>query len=471
MEAWKHGGMDGTKCSYFSISLIEKNTVMKKNNAKFLTILICFISSGIACGQWVSVLDNVTPVDIAISPDYINDQTVYILDDEQRLWISESGGMNWTTLYEAADAQDPSQTVLDILLSPNFRNDNAIVMIHKDGTAKVSADRGQQWFTLPVPEGTSGIVFSAKVMTDYSMFAITGAYGPVKFYKSPNGGAAWDLVSDLGIGGGFYCRLWNSSDTASISHMALLYDNRTVYMTADAGGVWANSFEAQVSVRDFVFSPKFSEDQTVFVADASEIFKSESSGSELSWLSTGTFPDSYGIKFAISPGYAGDQTIFAAIDKVGILRSDNGGITWNEFNDGFGSTLPISIAISQHEPYTLFAGSMQSGGTPDKLWRYQTSSGTAEHDQLSSLDFYNFPNPFSTETEIIFETPSAGHVKLCIYDITGKNIKVLVNENLGKGMHQVKLNCDDKHLYPGIYFCRLEAKDRSQVIKLIAGQW
>jgi photosystem II stability/assembly factor-like uncharacterized protein len=440
---------------------------MKKNIAIFMIILTCFIGSRIAYGQWVSILDNVTPVDIAISPDYIHDQTVYILDDEKRILISESGGSNWVVIYEATDPSNPAQAVRDILLSPNFKNDDAIVIIHKDGTAELSADRGQQWFSLPVPEGTSGIVFSPKMIDDYKMFLVTGAYGPVKFYNSSNGGATWNFVSDLGIGGGFYCRLWNSIDTASIGNMAVLYDNSKVYITSDAGLVWTNSFSAQVSVRDLVFSPVFSEDSTIFVADADEIFKNENSGDELSWVSKGAYEGSFGIKFAISPGYQQDQTIFAAVDQVGIIRSTNGGESWNEFNQGFGSTLPISIAISQNEPYTLFAGSMQTGGVPDKLWRFQTTSGISDQVQLSNLEFRNYPNPFSSETEITFETPSAGHVELNILDLTGKKLNVLVDGNLGKGIHKVKLNSEDANLSPGIYFCRLVAWDRMQVIRII----
>jgi photosystem II stability/assembly factor-like uncharacterized protein len=440
---------------------------MKRINAKFMIMLIFFISSVIANGQWVSVLDNVTPVDIAISPDYIHDQTVYILDDERKLWISETGGFNWTVLYEAPDPSDPSQAVLDIALSPNFKNDNAIVMIHKDGTVELSADRGQQWFTMPVPDGTTAVLFSPKMMEDYKVFSVTGAYGPVKFYKSLNGGGSWNLVSDLGLGGGFYCRLWNSNDTASVDNMALLYDNMTVYVTSDAGLVWTNSFSAQVSVRDLVLSPRFSEDRTMFVADAFEILKNEDGGSELSWVSSGTFEGSYGIKFAISPGYQQDQIVFAAVDQVGIIRSTNGGDSWSEFNDGFASFLPISIAISPSEPYTLFAGSMQTGGTPDKLWRFQTVSGTSDQGQTVNLEFRNFPNPFSSETEISFETPSTGQVRLVIYDLAGKKLKVLVNEILGKGIHRVNLNCEKANLGPGIYFCRLETGNNRQVIRLI----
>ncbi|MFO7615084.1 MAG: hypothetical protein R6W71_10645, partial [Bacteroidales bacterium] len=55
--------------------------------------------------QWVQVLDQVTPLQIAISPEYHLDQTVYIVDDGARLLISETGGSNWIALYEATDPQ------------------------------------------------------------------------------------------------------------------------------------------------------------------------------------------------------------------------------------------------------------------------------------------------------------------------------------------------------------------------------
>ena len=442
---------------------------MKKIFVKFLIILICIITTRIASGQWVSVLDNVIPVKIAISPDYLLDQTIYILDDQQRIFISETGGLNWTTLYEAGNPSDPAQAVLDIVLSPNFKNDDAIIMIHKDGTAKLSYDRGQNWITFPAPAETASIVYSPKVMEDYKLFSVTGAYGPVKFYKSVNGGAVWSFVSDLGIGVGFYCRLWNSSDTASVANMAVLYDNNTVYVTSDAGQVWTNSFSAQVSVRDLVYSPAFSVDHTLFIADAAEIFKNVNGGDQLSWVSVGTFSGSYGIKFAISQGFQQDQTIFAAVDQVGIVRSTDGGSSWNAFNDGFGSSLPISIAISPDEPYTLFAGSIQTGGAPDKLWRYQTSSGISGQGNPAKLKFSSFPNPFSSATEITYETHSKGNVQLSLYDITGKKLKVLINENLDKGIHRVNLDCTDVNISPGIYFCILEVLDNMQALKLVIG--
>jgi photosystem II stability/assembly factor-like uncharacterized protein len=430
-------------------------------------ILMCFVCSKIASGQWVSVLDHVVPVDIAISPDYFLDQTIYVLDNMERLYISETGGTNWTLLYEAIDPSNPAMAVRDIVLSPNFKNDDAIVLLHKDGTAIFSNDRGQNWFRFPVPDGTAGIVFSPKLMEDYKIFAITGVYGPVKFYKSVNGGATWTLVSDLGIGGGFYCRLWNSSDTASVNNMVVLYDSRKIYLTSDAGVTWRNSFSVEGAVSDLSYSPHFSADHTMFLAIASEILKNENAGDSLSWVNSGTFSGSSGIRLAISAGYQQDQTIFAAVDQFGIMRSINGGTDWDQFNDGFNSILPISISISQREPYTLFAGSVQTGGAPDKLWRFQTSSGIADQDTPGNLQFGAYPNPFSAQTEITFETLTPGHVQLILYDLSGKKLKVLKDEYLGKGTHQVNLDAIVLNLNPGVYFCSLLNGDIKQVIRLI----
>ncbi|MBK6539605.1 MAG: T9SS type A sorting domain-containing protein [Ignavibacteria bacterium] len=41
----------------------------------------------------------------------------------------------------------------------------------------------------------------------------------------------------------------------------------------------------------------------------------------------------------------------------------------------------------------------------------------------------NFPNPFNPETKINYELPIANYVTLKVYDMTGKEIMTLVNEN------------------------------------------
>jgi photosystem II stability/assembly factor-like uncharacterized protein len=426
-----------------------------------------FISSVIQA-QWTSVLDNVTPVQVAVSPDYYNDQTLYVVDDEERLLISESGGASWVTLYEAAEPGNPSQMILKVLLSPNFRDDNAIAMIHKDGTMKLSINRGNTWLTALTPDGITDLVFSPGFADDFTMYCITGITGPVRFYKTVNAGMNWgDPVANLTNDGGFYCRLWNSPDMASKDTFALQYENSSFYMSFQGGQTWFNSFTPQVSVSDFVFSPQFSKDSTVFIADAADIYKNSNRGDELSWENKANFPEAFGIRFAISPDFLTDHTIFAAVDHIGIVRSTDTGETWTPFNDGFTSNLPISIAISNAYPYTLFAGTRGTDGAPDKVWKYQSYTGVEEPGQPVLFELSCHPNPFSNETILTIVNFEPRLLNLSIFNITGNLVCVVYEGLLDKGTSQVRFDKSSHHIGPGIYVARLSAGARCIEKKLI----
>jgi photosystem II stability/assembly factor-like uncharacterized protein len=418
-------------------------------------------------GQWSLVMEDVLPVDIAISPEYFYDQTVYVVDDDERLFISETGGSVWVQLYEANDPSNPTDLIHDVVISPNFLNDNALVMIHKDGSARLSFNRGQQWIILPAPEGTSGIVFSQKFADDAKMYGVTGALGPVAFYRSYNGGASWDKISELVIGGGFYCKLWNSSDSSTTDIFGVQYDNNAFYMSFDGGETWTNSFAAEVSMRDCVFSPQFGEDSTIFIADAAKIWKNTSGGNALSWTSIASFSETFGIRFAISPTFSEDQTLYAAVDRVGILVTTDGGATFTDFNDGFLSTLPISIAISQEHPYTLFAGTQGSGGAPGGVWKYQTTSGVGDDRGPGAVILSANPNPFTDETEISFELTKSGFVSLGLYDSSGRKRATLHEGEMARGFHRVSCNEETVGLPPGMYLLRITSTAGSGSLKVI----
>lgn len=432
-----------------------------------ISIAIFSVLPFVAVAQWVSVTENVLPVKIAISPDYHLDQTVYMIDEGRRLLISETGGAGWVTLYQAANPQDPSQALLDVVVSPNFRNDNAIVRIHKDGTAKLSFDRGQQWITFPVPEGTTAIVFSPKVAIDYTLYCVTGAYGPADFYKSVNGGADWEKVTELALTSGFYCRLWNSSDTASTAHFAIQIDPKRVIMSADGGLTWQNAFVAAVSLEDFVFSPSFSQDQTVFAAGAADIWKNTGGGNEFSWVKVQDFTGTERIRVAISPTYLQDRTLLAAVDKVGIIRSVDGGMTFSDFSDGFLSTLPVSIAISQVQPAVIFAGTQGPGGSPGRLYKYQTALGIPDDRDGVPLKMSVHPNPARDKAGIVFHISESGPAKLEIIDLQGRTRAVLVDGPLGKGYHRVNFDVTDHGLRPGIYHAFLKSGTQYGSFKIV----
>ena len=79
--------------------------------------------------------------------------------------------------------------------------------------------------------------------------------------------------------------------------------------------------------------------------------------------------------------------------------------------------------------------------------------------------YQNYPNPFNPSTNIRFALPKESHVKLTVYDITGKEIVTLVNDNLSAGTHTIEWMAKD--LASGIYLYRIEAGNFVKVNKMI----
>jgi len=83
-------------------------------------------------------------------------------------------------------------------------------------------------------------------------------------------------------------------------------------------------------------------------------------------------------------------------------------------------------------------------------------------------DFYisqNYPNPFNPTTIINYSVPTRTFVSLKVFDILGREIKTLVNEEISAGNYSVNFN--GAYLSSGVYFYTISAGDFKQVKKLI----
>ncbi|MFZ4592283.1 MAG: T9SS type A sorting domain-containing protein, partial [Ignavibacteria bacterium] len=67
----------------------------------------------------------------------------------------------------------------------------------------------------------------------------------------------------------------------------------------------------------------------------------------------------------------------------------------------------------------------------------------------------NFPNPFNPTTRISFSLPMSSKVTVKVYDIMGREVRQLVNENMNAGSFMIDFNGSD--LASGVYFIRLTA--------------
>jgi len=89
----------------------------------------------------------------------------------------------------------------------------------------------------------------------------------------------------------------------------------------------------------------------------------------------------------------------------------------------------------------------------DDLWN--TAAGQIRLGQ-------NYPNPFSTNTTIPYSLGEPCHVRLTVYNFTGQQIAVLVNEHQEKGRYTYDWKAKDNSGNPlgsGLYLYRLETSN------------
>lgn len=84
--------------------------------------------------------------------------------------------------------------------------------------------------------------------------------------------------------------------------------------------------------------------------------------------------------------------------------------------------------------------------------------------------FQNYPNPFNPETKIKFSVKEAGFVSIRVYDILGKEIASLVNENLKEGIYEIPFstyNQNNRQFASGIYFYKFSVNGFSEIKKML----
>lgn len=79
--------------------------------------------------------------------------------------------------------------------------------------------------------------------------------------------------------------------------------------------------------------------------------------------------------------------------------------------------------------------------------------------------FQNYPNPFNPSTTLSFLIPKTNFVKLKVYDLLGRELETLLNEEKSPGNYKVEFN--GEKYSSGIYFYRIQAGSFTETKKLI----
>lgn len=158
------------------------------------------------------------------------------------------------------------------------------------------------------------------------------------------------------------------------------------------------------------------------------------------------------------------------------LWSNDGEYTGGSWDD---VELDISsVAANQETVYLCW-----TMGTTDGGWRYcgwniddvqvtgfeVISIGIPEAGVQGSGSLHNYPNPFTDQTTIGFEITQTTHATMVIYDLQGRRINTLVDQNCQAGSNTVEWNGTNEsgsHVNPGVYLCVLRTKEGVSTRKL-----
>ena len=167
-------------------------------------------------------------------------------------------------------------------------------------------------------------------------------------------------------------------------------------------------------------------------------------------------------------------------DVLGHTQLENNSLVWDVDNDGVDELVlthrggnGMFLSVISLSPKT--AGDVSSG--VDILVEFQETfvfvgvddARSAQTPREYSLG-QNYPNPFNPSTSIMYDVPLTSNVSLIIYDILGRNVRTLLNEQHNAGSYSVEWdgkNADGLLVTSGIYFYRLEADQFAITKKMV----
>jgi hypothetical protein len=135
---------------------------------------------------------------------------------------------------------------------------------------------------------------------------------------------------------------------------------------------------------------------------------------------------------------------------------------------------PISTTTSPTPTVTSPSSLTSTGGTVTSICTFVGIQPISNEIPGSYELFQNYPNPFNPTTKIKFDLPKSNltlseakglNIKLIIYDILGKEVAILVNQQLKLGTYEVEWDASN---YPsGVYYYKFSSGDFTETKKMV----
>jgi hypothetical protein len=141
-------------------------------------------------------------------------------------------------------------------------------------------------------------------------------------------------------------------------------------------------------------------------------------------------------------------------------------VPWPVDADGSGATLELLDPTRDNALGENWKASV-GRGSPGRKNSVMTAVGEKKNEIIP--DTYglsqNYPNPFNPRTNIEFQIPDHRFVTLAVFDMLGRQVRMLVSEYRNAGIHVINFDADN--LPSGVYFYKLTAGSYAETRKLL----
>ena len=395
---------------------------------------------------------------IAVSPNYLFDKTVFCTTATKAVYKSTDRGSSWVLHKSGAVITGQAQTKLaefsELQISNTFSTDGAVFLSAYDGLF-ISTDGGIIWTQKQTRQNlVTGLAFSPNFKDDRRILATT--YFGGGYYTSENSGTTWTRGSPIGwegVANNGQLSSFNvdfvQNHTSTPLAVAAAHHSKLGFSN-DYGKSWnilsipqfPDIAVGNVFINVFALSPNFNIDQEIYIGSNTQGVVQTTDGG-ISWRATGEVTANNSIStIAVSPNYARDKTAFTANISGEVWRTQNGGDNWSRI----GSDSIITPATLR--PYMWIAISPQFA--TDRLVLVGTNNGVFR--STNGGDKWEpITNPRigpSTVIQQIEFSPNFGNDNTVFINVRGKGLYRLNMSNLGwvKSTSNVGLSLLNKNI-------------------------